>query len=47
LIEPGSKSVLDDKHTSHLVQREQELRSEGADEILREFGFNEKPVVQQ
>jgi hypothetical protein len=45
LIGPGSKTRLDDSHALHLQKREQELQAQNADEILKEFGFYDKPVV--
>ena len=44
LTEPGSKS-LDAGTASHLRKRVQELRVLGADDVLREFGFYDKPVA--
>jgi hypothetical protein len=45
LIEPGSKTRLDDSHVLHLQKREQELQAQSADGILKEFGFYDRPVV--
>lgn len=38
LTEPGSKS-LDDTKAAHLRSREQELQTQGVEDILREFGI--------
>ena len=44
LTQPGSKSLVEEQ-ALHLRTREQELQAQGVDEILREFGAYEKPVV--
>lgn len=43
LTEPGSKR-LDDKQIAHLQKREQELQAQGADEILRGFGVQDRTI---
>jgi hypothetical protein len=44
LTEPGSKSLVGEQ-ALHLRTREQELQAQGVDEILREFGIYEKPLL--
>ncbi len=45
LTGPGTKMTLNESHASHLRIREQELQSQGIDDILKEFGFYAKTVV--